>query len=207
MSNRLLSKLSNNPILGFITGITAFFAAINGIRGLIGLPLFWSDLLISILFSSITVYWILDSWKESSENILAQTKIKTDAKLKITIKERIVFLGIEIIILPILIGAIIWNIHPVISHFINFKWTLCGQFIVEYPEKTCLLFYDSRERQVSDECHSLDDDSGYKYFDIPNWWTYKPQIVATKNQENVSEKEKIMSKMFDNLNCSGFMKI
>lgn len=206
MTNRLVSKLSNNPILGFITGITAFFAAINSIRGLIGLPLFWSDLLISILLSSIAVYWILDSWKESSEKILAKTKIKTDIKSKISIKERIDFFGIEIIILPLLIGAITWNIFPVISHLIYYRWTLCGQFIGDNPRKNCLLLYDLRGRQISDECYSLDD-SGYTYLNVPDWWIYKPQTVAIKVKGDISDKQKLKSEMFDNINCSGSIKI
>ena len=204
MTNKLLSRLTDNPILGFITGLGGFFAIVNSIRGSIGLPLFWSDSLVSTLLLSITIYWTLDSWEKSSNQF--KSKIITDTKTKISIKERIKFFGIDIIILPILIGATIWNFYPVISHLINSKWTLCGQFIVNNPRESCLLLYDARNRQISDKFCGLDD-SGYKYLEMPNWWTYKPQTVAVDERGDISEEKEIEAFLFNASTCSGLIKL
>ena len=205
MKNRLLSKLTDNPILSIATAITALVAAVDRIKSFVGLPPFWSDLLISIILLGITIYWIKDLWKESSGK--PQSGFHSGKRSKITLKERIKNVGIFIIILPLLLILTVWNMYPVISHFYNYKWTLCGQFIVKNPRQNCLYLYDTRNRLIYDKCYRLDDDTGYKFLNMPNWWTYKPQAVAVKNQANISEKKELESKMFDSSDCSGFIKL
>lgn len=202
MKNKLLSKLSDNPILSIATAIITLIATANSITGSIGLPPFWSDLLVSIILLSITIYWSFDSWKESSNK--AKSHILSNVKYNISIQQRIRNIGIYLIILPILIILILYNIYPTTLHLINYKWTLCGQFIVKNPNESCLILYDARNRKISDKCYKLDDDSGYKHLNIPNWWIYKPQTAAVKYQQNISEKKKLKSEMFD---CSGFIKL
>lgn len=198
----MFSKLLENPILTIATTITALVTVLNNLVGSLGLPAFWSDVMASIIIGYTTAYWLIYIFKELKKRDRV-VGITTNSSKKSFFKRLLGVSGIAAVV-PALLALLVWNIVPPLQHIRNPHWTLCGTFTLSCSKKPCLILFDSRNRQIADDCYLLDDDSGYKYMTPSHWWTYQPVSVLIRCDGKNSERMNINESMFE-LTCDGRM--
>ena len=152
-----------DPVLKAITAAGVALATIKTFVSRLLLPPFWEDCIVAVLLLASSVYWILELRNMSRRHpeMSVQKKLGTLA------------------LLVVQVGLCGWFLLPPLSLVIHGKWLLCGSFIIEKPQDTCLIGYDVRGREVADSCADLDQ-SGYVHLHSPHWWVYRPHSFAIK---------------------------
>ena len=197
----LLGKLLENPVLSLATTILALLALLNTVVGSFGLSPFWSDVVICLFLGYTIFRWggIALSGIRRRERVLELEGTRHEV---VSYRRLFVRSLPAILVIVILLLLLSWNAVPVVRHASEANWSVCGSFLKACNSRVCLKFLDSRGRPISPECVSVDDDSGYKHFTAPNWWTYQPKHVAVVCEGTPSEPVALDQSFFD-ATCEG----
>ena len=181
--------------------VVSLLALINNLVGSFGLQPFWSDTLVSSVLLLTTVHWGTSVWSEVSRKEAVETLDGVEMR-RVGFKVLWHKIRLSFGVLIILLSLFVWSAMPLFVHSLRRDWRVCGSFPTSCEQKTCLRFLDGRGRQVIGECVPFDDDSGYKDFPAPNWWTYRPDQVALVCNGLSSEPIQLEKSFFDG-HCAG----
>lgn len=166
-----LPQLGDNLISTAIAAITTVLAGLNAFVSQFLLPPFWRDLFVSVLLVGVLIDQCLKTRTAKRELALAGAAGgPSGASL------------IPAYVVAVLLAAVtIATVFPVAVHIARPHWRLCGTFKTNTPaEGSCLVVYDSRNRQVSDECTPIDDSHHVGGLTGESWGTYKPVTYSIR---------------------------
>lgn len=184
-----------NPVLSIASAIVALLALLNNVVSSLGLPPFWTDLVLSLILTYTVCDW---GFLIYCELFRGTTVVAFEGTTKEAFGVKLRRMMLPIVTFPILFSLLVWTVVPIWRHLGHTNWRICGSFITSCNRNTCLRFTDSRDREVVRGCISVDDDSGYKNFNAPHWWSYEPKNVMLVCNDKASEPLSLDSAFFDN---------
>jgi hypothetical protein len=179
-------RIDENPLLVAITAITAVLGVLNAFSVTLGLPPFWSDVVVVVAALYTLLHWwvsMIGSRKQAAGIVHPPSR------------RRVPFGSL---LVSLLIAAlIVWNAAPLAAHVTENGWRLCASFPHSCETSPCLRLYDARHRPIDRQCFSFDDATAFKNLAAPHWWTYRPAYAALDCAGTVRREVALPAVVFD----------
>jgi len=159
----------NNPVLIAVTAVGIALSTTKTFVSRLLLDPFWEDVIVAGLLLACCGFWVQKLVSGHEPEAQQRQKQGNTAILSVVV---------------IQIGLAIWYLLPAVAVMVHGRWRLCGTFIVPSPENACIVGYDKRGRQISDECFPLDQ-AGWLNREGPHWWSYPPGSFAIRRAGKV----------------------
>jgi len=206
--NPLLKALTSNWLLTTLSSLTLLYTAVAGFIRPLGLSPFWSDIATAMLLSGSTLLW--------ARAALRANKAGGEAGTPSTIKEpqRVILSpgGTEpqpslqarrglrfdprLFCVMVLLALTGWVLLPPVTALFRGPWALCGSFLANCDESTCIHLFDSRGRAALPYCARLDD-SGYIHLRASFPWIYQPSSAAIECHGEKSQAVALTATVWD----------